>query len=141
MANLDASEKFALSVTRFPHQRTIVVPQRNGAGSVLGVLLKQWRKSQGLTLEALAEAIGTSKGHLSDMERNNKPLSSRWLEKIADTYKISASDIIGNTTSTFVGGEPGEAGVRQKVLDQFETLTPEAQADILAVMKHMPKRP
>jgi len=138
MANPNASAKFAHGVTNFCSGRTTLHAQSGGVGSVLGARLKTWRKSKGLTLEALAEAIGTSKGHLSDMERNNKPLSSRWLEKIASTYGVSESEILGSAIPVAVQAD-GPDPLRE-VLEQFETLTPEAQSDILAVMKHMPKR-
>lgn len=34
--------------------------------------LTEYRKSQGLTLEAMAERLGKSKGHLSGIEQNNR---------------------------------------------------------------------
>lgn len=64
-------------------------------GSLLGKQLKRWRRARGLTLEQVAADIETSKGHLSDMERNKRPLNSKWLAKIAGVYNVPVSEIIG----------------------------------------------
>mgnify|MGYP000978081919 CR=1 FL=1 len=64
-------------------------------GALLGEQLKRWRKARRLTLEQVAADIETSKGHLSDMERNKRPLNSRWLAKIASVYSVPVSEIIG----------------------------------------------
>lgn len=65
----------------------------------LGAQLKKWRKAKGLTLDQLAADIETSKGYLSEMERDKRPLSSRWLARVAKFYDTQVSEIIGVTLS------------------------------------------
>lgn len=61
----------------------------------LGGQLKKWRKAQGLTLEQLAADIETSKGYLSEMERNIRPLNTKWLAKVANFYHVKIAEIVG----------------------------------------------
>lgn len=61
----------------------------------LGAQLKRWRKAKGLTLDQLAADIETSKGYLSEMERDKRPLSSRWLARVAKFYDTQVSEIVG----------------------------------------------
>ncbi|UZF93182.1 helix-turn-helix domain-containing protein [Bosea sp. NBC_00550] len=103
---------------------------------MLGSRLKRWRKGAGLTLEQVAEKIGTSKGHLSDMERGMRPVSSRWLAKIAAAYDVPEAAILEDDGASL---SPSDLA-REQALAQFLELTPEAQADVLALMRHMPKR-
>jgi len=105
---------------------------------MLGELVKRWRKKNGYTLEDVAAEIGTSKGHLSDMERGKKPLSSRWITKIAERYGVPHSDIIGSITPP---PEPPQKDPLEQAFSVFSELTEEAQADILAMMRHLPRRP
>lgn len=137
-ANIDASEKFAEGVTPNQNQRTTIPLEELGLGLMLGELVKRWRKKNGYTLEDVAAEIGTSKGHLSDMERGKKPLSSRWITKIAERYGVPHSDIIGSITPP---PEPPQKDPLEQAFSVFSDLTEEAQADILALMRHMPKRP
>lgn len=65
----------------------------------LGAQLKKWRKAKGLTLDQLAADIETSKGYLSEMERDKRPLSSRWLARVAKFYDTQVSEIVGVTLS------------------------------------------
>lgn len=136
-ANKDASEKFAGGVTPTRDQRTTIPLDELGLGLMLGELVKRWRKNNKLTLEDVAGEIGTSKGHLSDMERGKKPLSSRWIMKIAEHYGVSQSDIIGSITPP---PEPPPLDPLEQAFSTFSDLTEEAQADILALMRHMPRR-
>lgn len=48
-----------------------------------GWKLRECRKHAGLTLEQLAERVGTSKGYLSDMERGERRYNQDWVELLA----------------------------------------------------------
>ncbi|MBA4220187.1 MAG: hypothetical protein C0458_05595 [Methylobacterium sp.] len=79
----------------------------------LGAKLKIWRKSRGLTLEQMAADIGTSKGYLSDMERDKRPLTSRWLAKVAGVYGTKVSEIIGAPPPSADPGDDEERMAKQ----------------------------
>jgi transcriptional regulator with XRE-family HTH domain len=49
----------------------------------VGECLTVLRKVSGLTLDALAEKVGTSKAALSKIENNQRPLSLQLLERLA----------------------------------------------------------
>jgi transcriptional regulator with XRE-family HTH domain len=56
--------------------------------------LKEWRKHRKLTQEQLAEAIGTSKTQISELERFNIQLSPKWLRKLAPVLDVQQGHII-----------------------------------------------
>lgn len=51
------------------------------------ILLKEWRKFRGLTQEALAEAVGMSKGNISQLEQAVQGYSQEGLESLAEALK------------------------------------------------------
>lgn len=56
--------------------------------------LKQWRKHRGYTQERLAEMIGTSKGHISDLENRKRPWNEGLLDLLADALSCDPVDIL-----------------------------------------------
>lgn len=82
----------------------------------LGAQLKRWRKAKGLTLDQLAADIDTSKGYLSQMERDKRPLSSRWLARVAKYYGTQVSEIIGAALPADEDAEIAEAADLIRVL-------------------------
>lgn len=77
--------------------------------------LRHWRKKKGLTLEELAEKVGTTKAVVSLLENEKRPLSAKWLRKFAEAL---------DTT-------PG------RILDVDPN---EASAEVLDIWDHMSKR-
>jgi transcriptional regulator with XRE-family HTH domain len=67
-----------------------------------GWYLAAWRDKRGLTLEELAEDVGTSKGVVSDMEtgakRSTGALAQRfnatWLKKFSDALEVTEGFLI-----------------------------------------------
>jgi transcriptional regulator with XRE-family HTH domain len=60
---------------------------------LVGAVLREERRRQGLTLARLAEASGVSMQHVSDVERGRKDPSSEVLAAIAGALGISVFDI------------------------------------------------
>lgn len=56
--------------------------------------LRQWRLRAKLTQEQLADAIGTTKSVISELERFNVQLSPKWLRKIAPVLKTQDGYIL-----------------------------------------------
>lgn len=56
--------------------------------------LKQWREFRGLNQEQLAEMIGTTKAVISLLENEKRPLSSKWLRKIAEALNTRPGHIL-----------------------------------------------
>lgn len=56
--------------------------------------LKEWREFREMTQQELADAIGTSKTVISDLERSVLRLSDKWLRKLAPALKTTAGHIL-----------------------------------------------
>ena len=56
--------------------------------------LKEWRKHRHMTQEQLAEAVGTSKSQISELERYNLQLSPKWLRRLAPVLEVQPGHII-----------------------------------------------
>lgn len=56
--------------------------------------LREWRKHAGLTQEQLAEAVGTSKSQISELERYNLQLSPKWLIRLAPVLGTQPGHIL-----------------------------------------------
>lgn len=80
------------------------------------------RKSQGKTLQELADMVGVSVPHLSELERGKKNLNSRTLAKIAEALKVDPSELIA-------GAVPP---VWADLLDDLNHLAPEDQDRVRA---------
>jgi transcriptional regulator with XRE-family HTH domain len=56
--------------------------------------LREWRKFRHLTQQELADAVGTSKTVVSEMERGNLQLSPKWLRKFAPVLRTQPGYIL-----------------------------------------------
>lgn len=71
-------------------------PGRQGARMSLGADLRALRRSRGLTLSELAQRIGRSVGHLSQIERGVSQPSITDLRKLAVLYDLPISFFFAN---------------------------------------------
>lgn len=71
-----------------------------------GERIKQIREKKGLTQDQLAEAAGISKGFLSDVENNNKNISSQYLLRIANTLGASVDYLLQGAAREAAEKEP-----------------------------------
>ena len=56
--------------------------------------LREWRNLRGLSQEALAEAAGTSKGYISDLESGKRPIPpGRLSERLAGALSVGVADL------------------------------------------------
>lgn len=65
------------------------------ATGVLGPELRRLRAARGLTLDALAEAVGLDKGYLSRLERGQKSPSVATLLRLAAALDVPVAELIG----------------------------------------------
>jgi transcriptional regulator with XRE-family HTH domain len=72
-------EKFAMAKHRKRHALTF---------------LRRWREHRGLTLEALAERVGTTHASLSRLERGLQPYAQDLLERIAKALQTDAASLL-----------------------------------------------
>lgn len=56
--------------------------------------LRAWRKHNRMTQQELADAIGTAKSVISDLERGVVQLSDKWLRRLAPALKTQPGHIL-----------------------------------------------
>lgn len=66
-----------------------------------GDRIREIREAKGLTQDQLSEMAGLSKGFLSDVEHNNKNLSSQGLLRIANALGASVDYLLRGETQEF----------------------------------------
>ena len=57
--------------------------------------LRAWRRHRGLTLDALAERMGVSKGYLSQIENGRKPGTLDLFRRLALVLDAAIDDLVG----------------------------------------------
>lgn len=56
--------------------------------------IREVRRRRGMTLQALAERVGTTPQTIQRLETNNMTVSVDWLLRIADALELSAADLL-----------------------------------------------
>lgn len=56
--------------------------------------LRDWRLYRGMTLEELADKVGTNKSVISLLENEKRPLSAKWLRKLAEALDTQPGYIL-----------------------------------------------
>lgn len=87
--------------------------------------IRDIRKSKKWTLDHLADLVGTSKGHLSDIETDKREPSTKMLGDIAKALGVTEIELIGASNET-------DAALAE-ILTDFMKLSEE---DRLAVARH-----
>jgi transcriptional regulator with XRE-family HTH domain len=89
--------------------------------------LKQWRQKAGLTLEQLADKVGTNKSVIFLLENEQRPLSAKWLRKLADA--------LGTTPGRILDVNPEEANA--DVLDIWDHIRAKDRATAIRVLRSL----
>lgn len=64
---------------------------------ILGERLKSLRKQKGMTQAALAKAIGSSAGYISEIENGSKRPGSEHLFSLKRVFQVSLDELVGGT--------------------------------------------
>ncbi len=83
-----------------------------------GERLRELRKGKGLSQEAMAELLNTSKTHYGNMERGKKGVSIDFLLEIAETFHVSTDYLLTGKAS----GREHEIEQLHKVIDTLSEL-------------------
>jgi len=107
--------------------------------------LKEWREACGLSQQALADRIGTTKQSLSRVERHEQPYSQDTLELLADALKTTPAALLtGPPGAQIQEPPPNEAFLALLLAAIFERIGSlgETEAAVLAEAvieaSHMP---
>ena len=98
--------------------------------NLLGAKIKELRKKKGLTVEQLAEQIGSGKSYIWELEnRGVKRPSAEKLALIAKALDVTTEYLLDNEAK-----EPGEDIKREVFFRKFNNLDPEDQEKIMDIM-------
>nr|WP_315051262.1 helix-turn-helix transcriptional regulator [uncultured Brevundimonas sp.] len=87
--------------------------------------LRAWRTFRHMTQEELAEAVGTTKAVISNLETGVRPLSAKWLDRFAPVLNTSAGYILDH--------DPND--LPTAVLDIWADIPEESRAQALRVLQ------
>lgn len=86
--------------------------------------LRQWREKSRLSQDELAEAAGTTKGVISLLENEKRPLSSKWLRKFAE--------ILGTQPGYILDLDPTEMDA--EIFEAWQSVRKEDRAQVLRIL-------
>jgi transcriptional regulator with XRE-family HTH domain len=86
--------------------------------------LRKWRKANGLTLDQLADMVGSTGATISRMERGKQPYTQPMLEALAKALKCEPWDLIERPPSA-----------ADKIRAVLEDMSPEDQRRAIAVVQ------
>jgi transcriptional regulator with XRE-family HTH domain len=105
----------------------------DGEKMTIGSKLKELRVKNNLSLQDLANAVDASKAHIWDIERGaSKNPSLELLKKIADHFKISIGELVGEKPDAV--GEPEDLIALYRGL---KDLTPSDRETISVLMQRL----
>jgi transcriptional regulator with XRE-family HTH domain len=89
--------------------------------------LQQWREFRKLKQEELAEKVGTTKSVISLLENEKRPLSSKWLRKLATA--------LDTTPGRILDVDPNETGA--EILDIWDHIKTSDRARAVRVLRSL----
>ena len=89
--------------------------------------LRAWRKKKGLTLEQLAEKVGTTRSVVHLLENEQRPLSAKWLRKFAEA--------LDTTPGRILDVDPDEASA--EVLDIWDSISKRDRPRAVRVLRSL----
>jgi transcriptional regulator with XRE-family HTH domain len=89
--------------------------------------LKQWREKKELSQEELAEKVGTTKSVISLLENEKRPLSAKWLRKLADA--------LGTTPGRILDIDPDETSA--EMLNAWDELNKRDRPRAIRVLRSL----
>ncbi|WP_213996162.1 MULTISPECIES: helix-turn-helix transcriptional regulator [Tepidanaerobacter] len=96
----------------------------------IGARLKELRTSRNITITALANKVGLTREHLSNIERNVNMPSLQTLQKICDALDITLAEFFSDEDSAM----PPEI---TRLLQEVKDLTPEQIEKLTDFIKAM----
>lgn len=105
MAIISHKAKIFATDFRCQHEDTAVRMADNRSMAEDRWHLTEWRKHRGMTLQQVADVVGMSVGHLSDLERGKRGLSGEVIRKLASVYGVPTRDLL-SAPGAIEGGRP-----------------------------------
>ena len=93
--------------------------------------IRQLREAAHLTLDALAEMVGTTNQQISHLEMGKRRLTVEWMEKLAEALKCHPWSLVSAETVTTATSH------EQQLLSRFRMLSTSKQRALLADLNDM----
>jgi len=72
--------------------------------------IKELRRSQGLTLQRLADQIGTTPQQINRLERGDRRLTTEWMERVAAGLEVHPTELIADEADIALRSGRGSSG-------------------------------
>ena len=96
--------------------------------------IKELREAKSLTLQALADLVGTSNQQISQLEKGQRRLNTDWLERLSKPLDCHPIEIL--FSGTILQDE-----VEVKLLSLFRSMTDEQKEYFVAVTEVLVSKP
>lgn len=92
----------------------------------LGANLRRHRKERGLSQEAFAEVIGYHRTYVGGLERGERNISLRSLERLAELLEVDALDLLETMPELDAPGDAGDKIIapHQRIASSVDERTP-----------------
>ena len=111
-------------------------PAPTTASGVLGPQLRRLRQARGLTLDALAEAVGLDKGYLSRLERGHKAPSVATLLRLSASFGVPVGELLGEALAADAVRVSRATGRRSSVAGHGIEMLTDGRAPLAAFIIH-----
>lgn len=95
--------------------------------------IRSFREARGLSLESLADKIGTTNQQVSLLESGGRRLTVDWLVRLAEGLKCHPWELVGESLP------PEMSSLDHRVLEHFRVLSELQQHTLLAFLESMTK--
>lgn len=93
--------------------------------------IRQLREAAHLTLDALAEMVGTTNQQISHLERGKRRLTVEWMEKLAKALNCHPWSLVSAETVAIASGD------EQELLSRFRRLSTSMQRALLVELNDL----
>ena len=103
----------------------------------VGERIKGARKTASLTQDELAARLGVTQAVIGQYERGIRKPKMDTIQRIADALGIGIYDLVPEYSGSLLVGVPKNESEKQKIMDDFDKLSPSAQEKITDLIKFM----
>ena len=97
--------------------------------TTIGAKIRRLRREQGLTLEALAKKLGTTKSHVWSLENTSKNYSAKKIHDLARVFGVSSEFFMEDVE------EPSqEHQIDEAFFHRYQRLAPEAKVQMRKIL-------
>lgn len=97
--------------------------------------IREWRVRRDLTLEALADRVGTTAQQISRLERSERGLTDDWLARLAVVLEVAKADLLLETGTSPPDGKFAKDAEEQRILAGWRALNESERAIFIRLLE------